>query len=155
MIFDEIKELFQGLPNWEALTEAWDQFTQPASEGGFDGWPFNDDGDGRSPFQEIQNNVRLLTALLREVVTAVEYAASQAEDLDGAGKLELAVSFLQPIIKTRLTGWARPARMLLKPILRHAITAVVQWLNVTFNSVEEGRTFLHEASGAVKEEAPE
>lgn len=139
-----LEEAFSELPNWEQLKEAWRRFSLPADEQGFDPWPFNQDHDGLTVLQELDNNVVLIRDLGSELATAVEYVALKGEGMSGEDKLDLVLTFLVPLITRRLTGVGRAARFLVKPILKHIITAVVRWLNEKMNATDPGKSFLED-----------
>jgi len=136
------------LPNWPALESAARAISRPADQQGFDWNPFNEDLDGLSRVQEIQNNAKLVRDVTVETVTAVEHLAAQAAGMASEEKLELAVDFLAPIIKGKMGGVLVAARFLVKPILRHIISAVVDWLNRKADAIESGKSFLAEAEAA-------
>jgi len=147
-LMDRLEGLVGDLPNWPQLQEAGAALTRPADEGGFDPWPFNNDRDGLDKLQEIQNNVRLVKDLIVEVVTTVEYLAAQISEMGSEKKLEKAVDLLAPIIKSQLVGVARPVRLIVRPILKHLISAVVDWLNREAGSEDAGKSFLPDAEAA-------
>lgn len=130
------------LPNWARLKDAIQEFSRPADQQGFDMWPFNEDGDGLSPLAEVRNNCRLAKKVVVEVATAIEYLAMEISGLSSESKLEKAVAFLAPMIFAKLTGAKFLIRPVVKPLLRHIITAVVDWMNRNAGTVEPGRSFI-------------
>jgi len=129
----EVVEGLKALGNWDGVAEAINALKQPAESGGFDWNPFNQDDDQLGVVAEIQNNTRLVSNLVFQVVKGVESLASAGGILGTSEeKLEAASNLVANAIKAAMPFYLIFLKPAVQPIVRHFITLIITKLNDKF-----------------------
>lgn len=129
----EVVDGLKEMGNWDGIAAAIKALKQPAEAGGFDWNPFNRDDDQLGVVAEIQNNVRLVTAVAFHVVKGVEELALAGSGLSTSEeKLEAASGIVANAIKAAMPFYLIFLKPAVQPIVRHLITLLVQKLNAQF-----------------------